>query len=209
LTRRWQIHESPSTLQLNEIAKTLASGAVVLMPTDTIYGLHALALNQQAVERVAELKGREETKPFIVLTAAIDQLQLLGVSAGPDVLEALASIWPAPLTAILPLQAPIPASRGALTLAVRIPALEWLRGLILRTGPLVSTSANRSGDPAIESPSLLARELQDRLDAIVDGGIRSGEPSTIVDLTSAEPHFLRVGEHSFTQNLWKRLRKTP
>jgi L-threonylcarbamoyladenylate synthase len=209
--RRWQIQESssPSTLQLNEIAKTLAGGAVLLMPTDTIYGLHALALDQQAVDRVAELKGREETKPFIVLAATIDQLQLLGVSAGPDVLEALASIWPAPLTAILPLHAPIPASRGALTLAVRIPALDWLRELILQTGPLVSSSANRSGEPAVESPSSLARELQDRLDAIVDGGLRGGEPSTIVDLTSSEPHFLRVGEHSFTQNLWKSLRKSP
>ena len=208
MTRRWQIQESPSTLQLNEIARALAGGAVVLMPTDTIYGLHALALDQQAVGRVADIKDREETKPFIVLAASIDQLPLLGVSAEDDVLDALASVWPAPLTAILPLHAPIPASRGALTLAVRIPALEWLRELILRTGPLVSTSANRSGDPAVESPALLARELQDHLDAIVDGGLRGGEPSTIVDLTSAEPHILRDGQHSFTQNLWKRLRKT-
>src|SRR5687768_17750966 len=103
--RRWQIHESPSTLQLNEIAKTLAGGAVVLMPTDTIYGLHALALDEQAVARVAEIKGREETKPFVVLAASIDQLQVLGISAERDVIDALASIWPAPLTAILPLHA--------------------------------------------------------------------------------------------------------
>lgn len=209
MTRRWQIQESPSTLQLNEIARALAGGAVVLMPTDTIYGLHALALDAEAVARVAEIKGREETKPFIVLAGSIDQLPLLGVSAEHDTLDALASVWPAPLTAILPLQAPIPASRGALTLAVRIPALDWLRELVLRTGPLVSTSANRSGEPAIESPALLARELQDRLDAIVDGGLRGGEPSTIVDLTSGEPQLLRDGQHSFTQNLWKRLRKTP
>jgi len=209
LTRRWQIQESPSTLQLNEIAKALGGGSVVLMPTDTIYGLHALALDAEAVARVAEIKGREETKPFIVLAASIDQLPLLGVSAEDDILDALASVWPAPLTAILPLHAPIPASRGALTLAVRIPALEWLRELIVRTGPLVSTSANQSGEPAVESPALLARELQDRLDAIVDGGVRTGEPSTIVDLTSAEPQLLRDGQHSFTQNLWKRLRKSP
>lgn len=209
MTRRWQIQESPSTLQLHEIARILGGGAVVLMPTDTIYGLHALALDAAAVGRVADIKGREETKPFIVLAASIDQLPLLGVSAEPDVLDALASIWPAPLTAILPLREPIPASRGALTVAVRIPALDWLRELIVRTGPLVSTSANRSGEPVVERPALLARELHDRLDAIVDGGVRNGEPSTIVDLTSGEPHFLREGEHSFTQNLWKRLRKSP
>lgn len=208
MTRRWQIGDAPSTVQLNEIAKTLASGAVVLMPTDTIYGLHALALDAEAVARVAAIKGRDETKPFIVLAASMDQLQQLGISTERTTLNALDSLWPAPLTAILPLDAPISASRGAATLAVRIPALDWLRELVTRTGPLVSTSANRSGDPPVEDPSLLARELQDRLDGIVDGGARSGEVSTIVDLTSAEPHFLREGERSFTQKVWKTLWKT-
>jgi L-threonylcarbamoyladenylate synthase len=209
MTRRWQINDAPSKLQLNEIARILTDGAVVLMPTDTIYGLHALALDEDAVARVAEIKGREETKPFIVLAASIDQLRPLGISAEDHVLAALASIWPAPLTAILPLHAPIAASRGASSLAVRIPALDWLRELIERTGPLVSTSANRSGEPAVSDPSFLARDLQDRLGAVVDGGLRGGEPSSIVDLTSAEPHFLREGQHSFTQKLWKSLRKTP
>jgi tRNA threonylcarbamoyl adenosine modification protein (Sua5/YciO/YrdC/YwlC family) len=210
MTRRWKIGgEAPSTLQLNEIAKVLADGAVVLLPTDTIYGLHALALDEAAVARVADIKGREETKPFIVLASSIEQLKPLGITAAPELMAALASLWPAPLTAILPLESPIAASRGALTLAVRIPALEWLRELVERTGPLVSTSANRSGEPAVADPSLLARDLHERLGAIVDAGIRNGEPSAIVDLTSAEPHFLREGEHSFTQKVWKTLRKTP
>ncbi|MDP9194147.1 MAG: L-threonylcarbamoyladenylate synthase [Acidobacteriota bacterium] len=207
--RRWQIHEAPSTIQLNEIARTLTSGAVVLMPTDTIYGLHALATDEAAVAHVAEIKGREETKPFIVLAASMDQLETLGISADPGTLLALASLWPAPLTAILPLHAPIAASRGTSSLAVRIPALDWLRELIERTGPLVSSSANRSGEPAVADPSILAKDLYDRLDAIVDGGVRDGEPSTIVDLTSAEPHLLREGERLFTQKVWKTLRKTP
>jgi tRNA threonylcarbamoyl adenosine modification protein (Sua5/YciO/YrdC/YwlC family) len=208
MTRRWQIADAPTALQLNEIARTLAGGAVVLMPTDTVYGLHTLALDEEAVARVAEIKGREDTKPFIVLAASMDQLQPLGICATRNALEALESLWPAPLTAILPLDAPIAASRGGTTLAVRIPALDWLRELVTRTGPLVSTSANRSGEPLVESPELLARDLQERLDGIVDGGVRSGEPSAIVDLTSAEPHVLRDGEHSFTQKVWKTLRKT-
>jgi L-threonylcarbamoyladenylate synthase len=208
MTRRWQIRDAPSTLQLNEIAKSLSSGAVVLMPTDTIYGLHALAGDESAVARIGEIKGREETKPFIVLAASMDQLEPLGILAPSKTLEALALLWPAPLTAILPLAAPIAASRGASTLAVRIPALDWLRELVSRTGPLVSTSANRSGEPPVEDPSLLARDLQERLDAIVDGGVRSGEPSAILDLTSGDPHFLREGEDSFTQKVWKTLRKT-
>lgn len=208
MTRRWQIGDAPSTLQLNEIAKILSNGAVVLMPTDTIYGLHALATNEDAVARVADIKGREETKPFIVLASSIEQLAPLGIIAERETLDALASIWPAPLTAILPLREPIAASRGAWTLAVRIPALEWLRELVARTGPLVSTSANRSGERAISDPNFLARDLQERLDAIIDGGVRNGEPSAILDLTSGEPHFLREGEESFTQKVWKTLRKT-
>jgi L-threonylcarbamoyladenylate synthase len=198
--KRWTIKDAPSSLQLHEIAQSLAAGAVILMPTDTIYGLHAMATNDEAVNRIAEIKGRDDTKPFIVLSASVDQLADLGVSADHDLLARLASIWPAPLTVILP--------RGGSTLAVRIPALDWLRDLIKRTGPLVSTSANRSGEPAVDNPSTLAPDLQDRLDGIVDGGVRTGEPSAILDLTRDEPRFIRESDPVFTQNVWKTLRKS-
>ena len=200
--------DAPTPTQLAELATLLADGGVVLLPTDTIYGLHARALDDAAVGRIADLKGRAETKPFVVLAADVGQLQELGIDADPDLLSRLASIWPAPLTAILPLRQPIAASRGMATLAVRIPALDWLRALAQQTGPLVSTSANRSGEPPVDRPEALARDLLERLDAIVDAGVRTGEPSAIVDLTSAEPRFIRDGERLFTQNLRKSLRKS-
>lgn len=200
MTRRWHIDDAPTTLQLNEIASTLLDGAVVLMPTDTIYGLHAVASNGEAVARIAELKGRDEQqKPFIVLASSPQQLPELGITADAETIAALAELWPAPLTAILP--------REGSTLAVRIPDVEWLRALIERTGPLVSTSANRSGEPAVDRPSALARDLQNALD-IVDGGIRGGEPSAILDLTSGEPRFIRERDRFFTQKVWKTLRKS-
>ena len=200
MTRRWYIEDAPTTLQLNQIASALTGGAVVLMPTDTIYGLHAVATNAEAVARIVEIKGRDGQKPFIVLASSAGQLTELGITAAPEIVDALASIWPAPLTAILP--------RGESTLAVRIPALDWLRALIERTGPLVSTSANRSGEPAVDRPEALARELQNALD-VVDGGIRGGEPSAILDLTRDEPRFIREGDSFFTQKVWKTLRKSP
>jgi L-threonylcarbamoyladenylate synthase len=206
--RRWHIEEAPTALQLTEIARLLGEGGVVLLPTDTIYGLHASALDERAVARVAEIKGREETKPFIVLASSIDDLPRLGVVADAQILQSLAEIWPAPLTAILPLREPVPASRGASSVAVRIPALDWLRELVARTGPLVSTSANRSGEPPVQSPNDFARDLHARLDAIVDAGVRKGEPSAILDLTSAEPRFIREGDLPFTQKVWKSLRKS-
>jgi L-threonylcarbamoyladenylate synthase len=206
--RRWILKEEPTQLQLSEIARILQDGKVVLLPTDTIYGLHALATDEAAVNRIVELKGRDDTKPFIVIAASIEQLRELGVSADDAILERLAQIWPAPLTAILPLAHPVPASRGAATIAVRIPALEWLRALASRSGPLVSTSANRSGEAPVESPSALARDVHDQLDGVIDGGPRTGRPSALVDLTGPEPRLLREGEHSFTQKVWKTLRKS-
>ena len=199
MTRRWHIGDAPTSLQLKEIAEAFASGSVVLMPTDTIYGLHAVHANEEAVARIAEIKGRDENKPFIVLASSVEQFPELGITASPEIVRALEFIWPAPLTAILP--------RGEKTLAVRIPALDWLRALVERTGPLVSTSANRSGEPAVDRPAALARELQNGLD-IVDGGIRSGEPSAILDLSGDEPRFIREGHPSFTQKVWKTLRNS-
>lgn len=208
MTVRWQVRDEPTTLQLHEIARLLREGRVLLLPTDTIYGLHALATDEEAVGRIVDLKGRDDTKPFIVLAASLDQLSDLGVTADADILGALATIWPAPLTAILPLRAPVAASRGASSLAVRIPDLPWLRGLAARTGPLVSTSANRSGEPPVTVPADFARDLLSRVDGVVDSGPRSGEPSAILDLTSAEPRFIREGHSSFTQKVWKTLRKS-
>jgi L-threonylcarbamoyladenylate synthase len=203
-----RIADAPTPAQADEIAAILGENGVVLLPTDTIYGLHARALDERAVERIVGIKGRAETKPFVVLASSIDEFPDLGINADPDLLQRLASIWPAPLTAILPLHHPIAASRGVDSLAIRIPALDWLRDLVRRTGPLVSTSANRSGEPPVDRPESLARELHEALDAIVDAGVRAGEPSAIVDLTSAEPRFIRDGERLFTQNLRKSLRKT-
>ena len=125
---------------MEQLLAVLARGGVVLMPTDTIYGLHAVAANDEAVVRVATIKGRDEEKRFVVIGASADQLSDFG-AAIPDVLR---SVWPAPLTAVVPY-------RGA-TLAVGVPDLGWLRALLARSGPLVSSSANRSGEPPVTSP---------------------------------------------------------
>lgn len=208
MTRYWRVEEQPTSLQLAEIARTVEGGGVVLLPTDTIYGLHAAARHAGAVDRIAAMKGRDEAKPFIVLAASVEQFPSIGVTAPEETIAALAEIWPAPLTAILPLREPIAASRGATTLAIRIPALDWLRELAARTGPLVSTSANRSGEPPVLDPSELARDLQLALDAVVDAGPLPGVPSAILDLSGDEPRFIREGERSFTQKVWKTLRKS-
>ncbi len=125
-----QTASEPSPALVDEIAARLRAGGVALLPTDTIYGLHAVASNEAAVAKIASIKGRKAGKRFVVIAASVEQLLDYG-AAVPDVLR---SIWPAPLTAI------VPHSVG--NVAVRIPDGGWLRGLLERTGPLVSTSAS-------------------------------------------------------------------
>lgn len=193
--KRWRVEGDPSDDVIEELADILLGGGVALLPTDTIYGLHALATNDKALARIAAMKGREGDKPFVIIASSLDQLRALGIS----VPQALGRIWPAPLTAILP--------AGLTTIAARIPDLAWLRDLLDRSGPLVSTSANRSGEPPVTSPELLPPDLQDGLDALLDQGAREGRPSTIVDLTGIEPSLIREGDPGFAQFLRKTLLK--
>ena len=193
--KRWRVEGDPSDDVLDELADILKAGGVALLPTDTIYGLHAVATNEQAIARVAAIKGRADDKPFVIIASSVAQLRDLGAT----VPELLAGIWPAPLTAIL--------ASGAKTIAARIPDLGWLRALLARAGPLVSTSANGAGEPPVASPDALARDMQEALDAVLDQGLREGKPSTIVDFTGSELRLIREGDPAFAQFLWKSLRK--
>jgi tRNA threonylcarbamoyl adenosine modification protein (Sua5/YciO/YrdC/YwlC family) len=193
--RRLRVDGEPSDDVLDEIADLLRDGGVALLPTDTIYGLHAVAGNEEAVARVRSMKERGDQKPFVIIAASAEQLEQLGAT----IPNALREIWPAPLTAIL--------ASDARTLAARVPDLAWLRALLNRTGPLISTSANRSGEPPITTPEMLAPDLFEALDAVLDAGPREGQPSTIVDFTGEEPRIVREGDPGFSQFLRKRLWK--
>jgi len=192
--KQWRVDGVPGDDVLDELASILIAG-VALLPTDTIYGLHALATNQHAVDRIAAMKERPSDKAFVVIAASVEQLAAMGVTV-PDVLR---SIWPAPLTAIL--------RSGETTVAARVPDLDWLRGLLDRTGPLVSTSANRSGEAPITLPEMLDPAMKNSLDALLDQGRHDGKPSTIVDFTGSEPRMVREGDSGFTQILRKTLWK--
>jgi L-threonylcarbamoyladenylate synthase len=207
MTRRWKVSGAPTNAQIGEIAATLIEHGVVLMPTDTIYGLHALARDEISIARLAEIKQRD-AKPFIVIANSLAQVDGIGVILSPSNRNVLESLWPAPLTVIVALRQPFAASRGDATIAIRVPDVEWLRDLLAATGPLASTSANESGAPPASNPDDLPRALLAMLDGIVDVGDLAGKPSTIVDVTGDEPRLIRAGEDLFTQKVWKTLRKS-
>lgn len=207
MTKIWTASAAPAEEQIDEIAQTLRRGGVVLLPTDTIYGLHALANDARANERIAGMKGRDAAKAFVVIGASAKQLEEIGALLTVAARDAVAQLWPGPLTAIVPLRHAIAASRGAMTIAMRVPALDWLRSLLEITGPLTSTSANVSGDTPASDPKRLSSGLQESLDGILDAGDLHGQPSTIVDFTG-DPKVIREGESLFTQKVRKTLRKS-
>ncbi len=190
--------------RIGELAEIINSGEVAVLPTDTIYGFHALADDRNALDRIFAIKGRESGKPLPVLFSSIQQLTDLGADLG-NARACLESIWPAPLTAVLRLERPFAATVGQLTVAARIPASEWLRHLLSLTGPLASTSLNRSGDPPAASLENLPLDSLEEVAIVVDGGILDGQPSTVVEFTESLPRVIRQGAFVFTQNLWKTL----
>jgi L-threonylcarbamoyladenylate synthase len=183
---------SPS--EAARLAAILRGGGLAGIPTETFYGLAADPFSEEGVRRALALKGRDASRPLLVLFAERGQLDPFGIAASPERLERFFAIWPAPLTVVLALAAPIPASCGRRSLGVRIPAHLGLRELLRQTGPVTGTSLNRSGEPPCEEPREAARRFSGELDALVDGGrCPGGLPSTLLDATVEPPRVLRSG----------------
>ena len=183
-----------SAEELTRFSAVLARGGVAAVPTETFYGLAADPTNGRAVSRIFGIKGRDDGKPLLVLFSERAQLDALGVAAESPVLDRLFRIWPAPLTAVLPLRSAVAASRGGATLAVRIPAAPRLRQLLSAVGPLTGTSANRSDAPPLADPDEVEEALGADLDLLVDDGAApGGEPSTVIDATRDPIRVLRRG----------------
>jgi L-threonylcarbamoyladenylate synthase len=180
--------------ELRKLRELLAHGGVAAIPTETFYALGANPLNEAGVRRIFQTKGRDDGKPLPVLFGAASQLEALGIVAEGGRLEHYMSIWPAPLTVAFSLRAPIAASRGLSSLAVRLPAAPKLRALLRVTGPLTGTSVNRSGSPAMSDPDEIEELFARNVDVLIDGGkTPGGKPSTIVDATVDPPALLREG----------------
>lgn len=181
-----------------EAARLILAGALVAMPTETVYGLAADATNGEAVARIYEAKGRPSFNPLIIHVN--DQAQGEEIASFNDEARRLASAyWPGPLTLVLPLKENAPIARlataGLATVALRAPAHPAMRALIAAVGrPLAAPSANTSGRISPTRPSHVMASLGGRIPLIVDGGPTAhGLESTIVALTGGAPRLLRPG----------------
>lgn len=170
----------------------VAAGGVLLLPTESFYGLGADPANEVGVAHVVAMKGRPPNLGLPVLCADWQQVESLVVV--PETFRVrLARLWPAPLTVVLPTVVDLPAARGG-TLAVRIPAHAELRALLYGVGPLTGTSANRHGNPPFVTVDGALGALAEAPALALDGGeTAGGEVSTLVDLSRGEPKILREG----------------
>ncbi|HVZ78785.1 MAG TPA: L-threonylcarbamoyladenylate synthase [Gemmatimonadaceae bacterium] len=189
--------EHPEAAAIAEAAAVIRAGGLVAFPTETVYGLGAHALDERAVQRIYEAKGRPSYNPLIVHVADAAQAAEL-VTSWPPAADALARrFWPGPLTLVLPKRAVVPdaITAGLPAMALRVPAHPVALALLREAAcPIAAPSANRFTELSPTTAQHVAKSLGDRVDVILDGGATSvGIESTVVDLGGPRPRVLRPG----------------
>ncbi len=181
----------------------LTSGGLVAFPTDTVYGLGAMAFNEQAVSRISDVKGRSGEKAIPVLIGDISQLNSVATGVNSQCEKLAKRFWPGPLTIALPRHPSIPDAITPLpTVGVRIPNFLPTLELLRKTGPLAVSSANISGMGSSSTARGVQAQLDGKIPLILDGGVTpGGTPSTVVDCSQGQPVILREGPISLEQIL--------
>jgi tRNA threonylcarbamoyl adenosine modification protein (Sua5/YciO/YrdC/YwlC family) len=177
-------------------AEVLRGGGVVLLPTDTVYGIAVVASAPGATGRLFALKERSEGQPVAVLVADRDQAVGLTDTPGEVALRLMDLLWPGPLTLVLrrsPTASSLELGGDPATVGLRCPDHDLVRALATEVGPLATTSANRHGQPTPRTAAEAAASLVGPVDLLVDGGRLGSVASTVVDLTGSEPRVLREG----------------
>lgn len=179
------------------VVPAVTAGGVVLLPTETFYGLGADPWSPDGVDKVYRMKGRPQGMALPVLCGNWEQVERLA-TVPERYREHLLRTWPGAVTVVLTARAEMPAAPGG-TVAVRIPGHALLRQLLERVGPLTGTSANRHGQAAAREASTALAGLAESPDVVLEGGpTAGGAPSTLVDLTGPGPRVLREGRTAWS-----------
>ena len=178
-------------------ADIIKAGGLVAIPTETVYGLGANGLDEAAVAKIFEAKGRPQDNPLILHICGPEQIELFCRDIPESAYHLAEKFWPGPLTMVLPARECVPkrTTGGLDTVAVRCPDNDVTRQVIRLAGvPVAAPSANISGKPSTTTAQHVLHDHDGRIDAVVDGGpCRVGLESTIVDLTGDRPRLLRPG----------------
>ncbi len=170
---------------IKEAINIIKQGGVIAIPTDTVYGLSCSIYNESAIRRIYEIKGREFKNPLITHIANIEQLKEL-TPVNDKILNLAQKFWPGALTLVF-----------SPTFSVRIPGHPVPLEIIKAAGPITSTSANISGQPAATTAEEVKQQLSNKVDLIIDGGKSPiGQASTIIDVSQEPFKILRQGSIS-------------
>lgn len=182
-------------MDTQKAAQILKRGGVGVIPTDTIYGIVAPALNENAVERVYALRKRSPDKPCIILISSIDDLKLFNINLDEKTKDFLEKIWPNKVSVILacPNAKFYYLHRGTKTLAFRLPHFALLTSLLHKTGPLIAPSANFEGEPPAQTIEEAKKYFGDKVDFYLDAGKLNSLPSTLIEIENNEIKVLREG----------------
>lgn len=186
---------APAEPALEAAASWLARGVPVVIPTETVYGLAAPALDSGAVSAIFAIKGRPPDNPLIVHVTRAAHLDAVGAVLSSLATRLTRRFWPGPLTLVVSGGRELPwVTAGLDSVAVRHPAHAFAAALIDRSGPLAAPSANRSGRPSPTCAQHAARDLEGRVPLVVDGGqLEHGLESTVLDVRGERPVLLRPG----------------
>jgi L-threonylcarbamoyladenylate synthase len=190
-----QIIPATSPNALPQALDILRSGGLVAFPTDTVYGVGALAFDGKAIESIYTAKDRPIEKAIPILIADTEDMDKVGMDIPQNAYRLAARFWPGPLTCIIPKQPTLPEAVSATsTVGVRVPDHEVARALLRAAGPMAVTSANISGGPNPSTAEEVYAQLNGRVPLIIDGGkTPGGVPSTVVDCSTNELKILREG----------------
>ena len=181
---------------ISTAARAVTSGQLVVLPTDTLYGLGVDAFDSEAVAALLEAKGRGRSMPVPVLVGSWSTIEGLVSWVPTRVQSLIEAFWPGGLTLVVEhapsLQWDLGDSRG--TVAVRMPLHPVALALLAETGPMAVSSANKSGHPPATTAAEAEAQLGEAVSVYLDGGsIAAAVPSTIVDVTGEVPRVLRAG----------------
>lgn len=202
ITEKYLI-EDDFNLSLNVASKIFKDGGLLVYPTDTIYGFGCDAFNKNAVEQLLEIKGRDASSKFILLTESVESLaKWIKVNSEAQV-HFLENIWPAPVSIVLELNTRAAKWLNQPTAAFRIPKHKFCNSLLARVkNPLVSTSVNKSGQSPLNDEKLIEQEFGEKVNAIFYSNQKSGgAASTLIDLTTGTPKLLREGSFKYDKIL--------
>ncbi|MBO8165326.1 MAG: threonylcarbamoyl-AMP synthase [Brevibacillus sp.] len=200
-TKVWHVEndvdDEKNYAQIVDAARLIRQGEVVAFPTETVYGLGANALSDQAVEKIFRAKGRPSDNPLIVHISDREQLSMVARDVPKQAERLMERFWPGPLTLILPKQALVAerVTAGLDAVGVRMPDHQLARALIREAGvPIAAPSANRSGRPSPTTAKHVLADLDGRIAGVLDGGSAGvGVESTVLDVTAQPAMILRPG----------------